>query len=58
MKKTETKTIVKIATAVFVVFLAINYWPNISGIIRKILSAAMPLLIGCVIAYPLSVFGY
>ncbi|MEE0867318.1 MAG: AI-2E family transporter [Clostridia bacterium] len=55
MKKTETKTIVKIATAVFVVFLAINYWPNISGIIRKILSAAMPLLIGCVIAYPLNI---
>lgn len=55
MKRIETKTIVKIAAAVFILFLAINYWSNISGIIGKILSAAMPLLIGCVVAYPLNI---
>ncbi len=55
MIKAETRTIIKIAVAVFVVFLAINYWSDISGIFSKILSALTPLALGFVIAYPLNI---
>lgn len=55
MKKAEKKSIIIIAAAIFILFLAINYWPAISGLLGKIFSAAMPLLIGCIIAYPLNI---
>lgn len=55
MKKIETRTIIKIALAVFALYLGIHYWPNISGVLTKILGAATPLLLGFVIAYPLNI---
>ncbi len=55
MKKIETRTIIKIAVAVFALYLGIHYWSNISGVLTKILGAAAPLLLGFVIAYPLNI---
>ena len=55
MKKIETRTIIKIAVAVFALYLGIHYWSNISGVLAKILSAATPLILGFVIAYPLNI---
>lgn len=55
MKKIETRTIIKIALAVFAVYLGIHYWSNISGVFSKIIGAATPLILGFVIAYPLNI---
>ena len=55
MEKAETRTIIKAAAAVFLLFLAIHYWPAISGLLGKIFSAAAPLFIGCIMAYPLNI---
>lgn len=55
MNQTETKTIVKITAAAFFLYLGIHYWPAASGFLGKLFSAATPLLIGCVIAYPLNI---
>ncbi|WP_288599197.1 AI-2E family transporter [uncultured Limosilactobacillus sp.] len=40
-----------LVVAIFVLYLAITYWPNVAGLLKTLLAAAMPLLIGCVIAY-------
>ncbi len=37
--------------ALFILFLAINYWPAVAKFITTIMSAVTPLLVGCVIAY-------
>lgn len=37
--------------ALFILFLAINYWSVVAKFIHTIFSATVPLLIGCVIAY-------
>lgn len=37
--------------AAFLLYLAIRYWPTIAKLCGSITSAAMPLLIGCVVAY-------
>lgn len=55
MKKKETKLIIKIAAAAFVLFLLIHYWSGISGFLSKGLTAVLPLIIGGIIAYPLNI---
>ncbi len=55
MKKKETKLILKIAAAVFALFLLIHYWSGISGFLSKGLTAVLPLIIGAIIAYPLNI---
>ena len=37
--------------ALFILFLAITYWSVVAKFLKTILGAAMPLLIGCVVAY-------
>lgn len=54
-KKSQTKTIIKILVSFFALYLCIYYWPGISGIIGSVLKAASPILVGCVIAYPLNI---
>lgn len=53
--KIETKTVVKIAVAIFALYLAIHYWPGISDFIGDVFGAAVPLIIGCVMAYLLNI---
>ncbi|MBO5852759.1 MAG: AI-2E family transporter [Clostridia bacterium] len=49
--KVETKTLAKIGLAVFLTYLCIYYWPGISGMLVTVLTALVPLIIGCGIAY-------
>ena len=49
--KEETKKIVRIAAVVFGLYLVIRYWPNVEGFVLLGIGAAIPLIIGCVIAY-------
>ena len=49
--KLECKQLLKIAGVVFLLYLAIEFWPGIVSIAGTMLAAAVPLLIGCGIAY-------
>lgn len=42
---------ISLIIAVFVLYLAITYWPSVAKLLGRGFSAAMPLLIGCVVAY-------
>ena len=55
LKKLDWKTVFKIGVGVIAVYLAIHYWPNISGILGTVLSAALPIIIGAAVAYPLNI---
>ncbi len=55
MKKLEWKTCLKIGSVIFVIFLLIHYWSNISGIIGTVISAATPIFIGFVMAYIINI---
>ena len=53
--KQEMKKFVGIAAIVFGLFLAIRYWPNIEGIISLGIGAAVPLVVGCIMAYVINI---
>ncbi len=55
MKKFNWKIVLHLAVSVFLIFLAIHYWPNAAGIIKTVFSAATPLLFGLITAYPLNI---
>ena len=45
------KSCLKIALSIFLLYLAIHYWPAVSGLLGTLLGASMPLLIGAAVAY-------
>lgn len=47
----EWKTCIRGGITVLLVYLLIHYWSGLSGIVRLAVSAAVPLILGCVIAY-------
>lgn len=49
--KLEWKTCFKMIVSIFLLYLCIQYWPYAANILLTALSAASPLLVGCVIAY-------
>ena len=53
--KVRWRTCLKIGLSAFILYLCMTYWPNIAGLIGTVATAAMPLLIGCVIAYPVNI---
>ncbi len=55
MQKLSWKTCFKIGLSVFVLYLAIHYWPSISGAFGTVLSAATPLIAGFAMAYPVNI---
>lgn len=55
MKKVELKNLIKIAATVFVLYLCIHYWSHAANLLRALLGAALPIIIGAVIAYPLNI---
>ena len=55
MKKIEWKSCLKIGISLFILYLSIHYWPKISGIIALLISAAAPLVVGFIIAYPVNI---
>ena len=44
-----------IFAGVFLLYLAIHYWPFVSGFIASFFSAAMPIIAGCIIAYVVNI---
>ena len=44
----------KLGACVFLLYLAILYWPNVSHFLGVLFNSAMPLAVGCVIAYLLN----
>ncbi len=49
--RVETATCVKIAIAVFAIYLCIRYWPNVAKFVAGIFEAAEPLIIGAIVAF-------
>lgn len=49
--KLEWKTCIKIGVSLFLLYLCIQYWPSAAKLLSTGLSAAMPLIVGCIIAY-------
>lgn len=53
--KVEWKSCAKIGVSAFLLYLCITYWPSFAGLMTALFRAAMPLLIGCVIAYIINI---
>lgn len=51
----EWKTCFKIGLSAFLLYLCITYWMPFTGFISTLFGAALPLLIGCVMAYILNI---
>ena len=55
MKRIDTKSLIKIAVVIFALYLAIHYWGNAANTLKTLLGAALPLIIGAVLSYPLNI---
>lgn len=53
--KHEMKKMAGIAGTLVIVFLVIRYWQNLEGVVSLAVSAGMPLIIGCVMAYVINI---
>ena len=49
--KLTWKDCLKIFAILFSLYLGIHYWPGAVGLVRAVLAAGLPLILGCVIAY-------
>ena len=53
--KIEWKTCLRVGISIFVLFLCIHYWTSTASVIKTFIGAVLPLIIGAVVAYPLSI---
>ncbi len=53
--KVEWKTCLRVGMSAFALFLCINYWPAVAGFLGTVMGAAVPLLLGCTMAYVLNI---
>ena len=53
--KLEWKSCFRIVISLFLLYLGITYWPSFTSLLGLLVTAAMPLLIGCVIAYIINI---
>ncbi len=53
--KLDRKTCVRVGVSVFVLYLCVHYWPVAARLLKALLSAAAPILLGCVIAYVVNI---
>ena len=53
--KQEMKKIIRIAGALLFVFLVTRYWEKLEGLVSLGISAATPLIVGCVMAYAINI---
>ncbi|MGN1137150.1 MAG: AI-2E family transporter [Oscillospiraceae bacterium] len=53
--KIEWKTCFKIGVSLFLLFIAVTYWKNVAELLAAVLSAAAPLLLGCIVAYVINI---
>ena len=49
--KIEWKTCYKVGISIFLLYLCTQYWMSAVGLVSALVSAASPLIIGCIIAY-------
>lgn len=49
--RVETATCVKLAIAVFAVYLAVRYWPQVAKFVVGVFDSAQPLIIGAIVAF-------
>lgn len=49
--KLTWKDCVKLVVSVFVLYLLVHYWQSAADLVSTLLGAALPLIIGCVVAY-------
>lgn len=49
------KSCARIAISTFLLYLGITYWPAFANLLTRVLQAAMPLLLGCVLAYAINI---
>ncbi len=55
MLRLKWKSVAKIVAIILAVYLCIHYWPNISGLLSKLLSASAPVAIGLAVAYAVNI---
>ncbi len=55
--KWDRRSIFKVGACAFLLYLAIQYWPNVSHFLAALFHSAMPLAVGCVIAYLLNILA-
>ena len=53
--KLTWKTCLQVGVSIFLLYICIHYWGSAANILSKILGAAAPLLIGCIVAYVLNI---
>ena len=53
--KLEWKTCFRVGVSVFILYLCIHFWPAVAALLVKLLSAALPLLLGGGLAYVLNI---
>lgn len=53
--KIEWKTCLRVGISAFALFICIKYWSYFANFVGTLVGAAMPLLIGCVIAYAINI---
>lgn len=51
----EWKTCFKIGVSIFLLYLAIYYWPSLMGMISMLIGASTPLIIGACLAYMINI---
>lgn len=49
--KLTWKDCIKAAVCIFALYLAVHYWQSAANLIKSLISASLPLILGCVIAY-------
>ena len=49
--KLEWKTCFKVGISIFLLYICIHFFPTVISLLVKLIGAASPLIIGCVIAY-------
>ena len=49
--KIRLRECLKVAGSIFLLYLAIHYWGKAAGLVSSLMAAAMPLLLGCAVAY-------
>lgn len=53
--KVEWKTCAKVGVTAFALYLCITYWPSLTVLLGTLFSAAVPLILGCVLAYLINI---
>lgn len=53
--KIKWKSCFKVGVSIFLLYLCIYYWPSVAGLLSTLFGAAMPLVIGCAIAYVINI---